>query len=311
MNDRKRNVKRVVTSDPKPGIKKLVVCMTTHDRLDCARINQEIIKLNYRTSIPIVHACSGSGYSEYLEDVLIDCQPEELKSGALSLLKKSIQTAMSMYSPEYIVHLEGDTWIMDEKVIHKIIDAMQANPSYILSASAWDGDALASNTLDKPKLLLKLRRIFASALRWVGIPYKIVFRDSLATQFFVFRTDKMMIKCIMDMQPQDELYLEQSFYRMFMRSFKEKNLLRLREREPVHPANRFVAEKLSLFSQHWPAKGTAINQFDSEHPLYIGESAEGKKETLLRFPDIRKGDNIKKLLLATNFDYYNPGASRC
>jgi hypothetical protein len=311
MNERKRHVKQVVTTYPNPGIKKLVVCMTTHDRLDCARINQEIIKLNYRTSIPIIHACSGSGYSEYLEDVLIDCQPEELKSGALSLLKKSIQTAISMYSPEYIVHLEGDTWIMDEKVIHKIINAMQANPSYILAASAWDGDALASNTLHKPKLSLKLRRIVACALRWVGIPYKIVFRDSLATQFFVFRTDKRMIQCIMDLQPCNDLYLEQSFFRMFMRYFREKNLFRLHEREPVHPANRFVSEKLSLFSQHWPARGTAINQFDSAHPLFIADDTDGKKETLLRFPDIRQGGHLQKLLLATNYDYYNPGAIRC
>lgn len=36
----------------------------------------------------------------------------------------------------------------------------------------------------------------------------------------------------------------------------------------------------------------------------------GKKEALLKFPQICRGESIQRLLNATSFDYYNPGASR-
>ena len=41
---------------------KAVVCMTNHERPDCARINMEIIKFNYPQPWAIVHACSDVTY---------------------------------------------------------------------------------------------------------------------------------------------------------------------------------------------------------------------------------------------------------
>ena len=54
--------------------RKAVVCMTTFNRIDCARINQEIIKLNYTNPFSIVHACSSSNYEKYLKDILVVCE---------------------------------------------------------------------------------------------------------------------------------------------------------------------------------------------------------------------------------------------
>lgn len=36
----------------------MVVCRTNHERPDCARINMEIVKLNYPEPWLIVHSCS-------------------------------------------------------------------------------------------------------------------------------------------------------------------------------------------------------------------------------------------------------------
>jgi hypothetical protein len=35
-----------------------------------------------------------------------------------------------------------------------------------------------------------------------------------------------------------------------------------------------------------------------------------QKETLLSFPHINRGEHLHKLLAATNYNYYNPGAVR-
>jgi len=300
---------------------KAVVCMTTFNRIDCARINQEIIKLNYAEPLPIVHACSSSNYEKYLEDVLVPCEqpavPQSqtsaigvLQYGALNLLKRSLASAMERFSPEYLVHLEGDTWIMDERVIHNIIAKMDREKELIICTSAWDEDLLAFDYLKQPSLTMRVGLWFAGFVRKLGYPHRLTCRDSLATQFFVIRTTPEMLQCFQTLEPIPGLDLEQALYRAFMARFAEHNILRQRVREPIHPFNRFVCEKLSLFSQHWPARGTANDTRAPTHPRYISPSSDGKRETLLKFASMRRGEHIQKLVNAETFEYYNAGASR-
>jgi len=300
---------------------KAVVCMTTFNRIDCARINQEIIKLNYTNPFPIVHACSSSYYEKYLEDVLAPCEQPSLpqsqasaiatlQHGALNLLKQSLAAAMEKFSPEYLVHIEGDTWIMDEQVIHNIIAKMDHNKKLMICTSAWDEDLLAFKYLKQPRLTTRLQLWFAGVVRKLGYPYRLTYRDSLATQFFVIRATPEMLECFQTLEPIPGLDLEQALYRAFMERFGEQNILRQRVREPIHPFNRFVCEKLSLYSQHWPARGTANDTRDPTHPRYISPTFDGKRETLLKFTSMRRGEYIQKLLNAQTFEYYNLGASR-
>ena len=289
---------------------RVVVCLTTFNRIDCARINQEILKLNYRNSFPIVHACSSSIYEQYLEDLLIRCEPGNLRAGALDLLQRSLEAAAAKFQPEYIIHLEGDTWIMDENIIHDIISEMDRNKSLMICTSAWDEDWLAFRYLKKPGALLKLHMQLAKSIRRFGVPYYLKCTDSLATQFFVIRAAPEVIDCFTLLKPIKGIDLEQALYRSFIQRFREHNILRLRVREPIHPYNRYVCEKLSLYSQHWPARGTAKDCRDPAHPRYISPSSDGKRETLLKCPSIREGKYIQRLLNAQSFDYYNQGASR-
>lgn len=305
----------------KERCRKAVVCMTTFNRIDCARINQEIIKLNYTKPFPIVHACSSNNYEKYLEDVLVVCEqpllPQAqapvittLQHGALNLLKRSLETATEKFSPEYLVHLEGDTWIMDERVIHNIIAKMDGKKELMICTSAWDEDQLAFDYLKQPSPTTRAHLWFAGFVRKLGYPYRLTCRDSLATQFFVIRATPEMLECLQTLEPIPGLDLEQAFYRAFMARFGEHNILRQKAREPIHPFNRFVCKKLSLFSQHWPARGTANDTRAPTHPRYIPPTFDGKRETLLQFPSIRHGGHIQKLLNAQTFEYYNFGASR-
>ena len=180
----------------------------------------------------------------------------------------------------------------------------------MICTSAWDEDHLAFKYLRQPRVTTRLHLRIAGVIRKLGYPYRLTCRDSLATQFFIIRATPEVLKCFRELKPIPGLDLEQALYRAFMAQFRDRNILRQRVREPIHPFNRFVCEKLSLYSQHWPARGTANDPRDPTHPRYVSPTLDGKRETLRRFPSIRRGEHIQKLLNAKTFEYYNVGASR-
>lgn len=300
-----------------------VVCLTTYNRVDCARINLELLKLNYARPFTVVHACSGE-WPPGLEDLLVRCaQPQAqtpemsrlerialLQRGALNLIQQGLQATRQAYAPRYIVHLEGDTWIMDEHVIHRALDRMDRDPRLMLYTSAWDEDLVAFDYLKRRDAKARFRLAWARLQRRLGRPAGLACRDSLATQFFIMRATPEMMDCFMSLQPIPGLDLEQALHRSFFRRFGERNLLRQREREPVHPFNRYVCRELSLYSQHWPARGTAGDLRDPTHPRFIPPTADGKQEILRRFGSCRRGEHLQRLLSADSVAYYNPGAPR-
>jgi spore coat polysaccharide biosynthesis protein SpsF (cytidylyltransferase family) len=115
---------------------KTTFCITTFNRVDCARINMEIIKLNYPNQWPIIHACSDKSYKKYIEDILVKCEPKAFQAGAFDLLRNSMLSATESYNPEYIVHLEADTWLMNQDFIEKYINLLSKNPNAIIASSS-------------------------------------------------------------------------------------------------------------------------------------------------------------------------------
>lgn len=93
----------------------VVVCLTSFNRTDCARISMEIIKLNWPRKWPVVHACADASYTRYIEDILVMREPKPLTRGAHDLLVASMETAVTKLKADYVVHLEADTWIFDQK----------------------------------------------------------------------------------------------------------------------------------------------------------------------------------------------------
>lgn len=254
-----------------------VICMTTHNRTDCAKINQEIIKLNYKLPFKIVHACSNLSYEPELEDLYLQLEPKPLQQGALSLLQSSIVAATKAFSPRYIIHLEADTWIMRERILHRILEKLDGHPEAMLCTSSWSNDLAAFEYLRKRTFKSRLRLAFARLARVLGNPIKLDSTDSLATQFFIMRTNHKVLECIQAIRPAEGLDLEHMFFIEFMSRFGKKNILYLKQREPLHPFNRYVCNKLSLYSQHWPARGFANDPRDTSHPYYVPPCAEGKR----------------------------------
>ena len=285
-----------------------VVCLTSHNRIDCARINQELIKLNYRQPLPIVHASSSADYTPCLEDRLVRCPPRPMAEGAIALLQRAMQVAAEDLGAEYLVHLEADTWLMDESVIHRLVARMRAERA-LLCASGWGVSRAVWFGWSR----------FA-ALRWAGrharrLAPVAAWPDGAAppltefgTQFFILHRDALPV--VMAMRAQAGQMVENSFFEAFVARHGLDRVVTLHEREPVHPANRHSCEALSLYAQHWPARGLAKDPRSAGHLLYVHPQADGKRESLQRFPLMQHGPHLQRLLQADNPDYYNPGALR-
>jgi hypothetical protein len=223
----------------------VVVCITTHDRTDCARINMEIVKLNYPDTWPIVHAFSGASYEHYLEDELVRCEPLPLVHGALNLLRESVRRAVEKYNPAYIVHLEADTWVFDQTVIDRYIDLLARDERACVAASSWSTDQRPEWRKSK-SVFKRFKFRIARVLERAGIDVGIRRRETLATQFFVAKNDKRFLDVLNGMEPVPGHSLERDFYLSVTRALGRRAIIGMPEREPVHPTNRHQCEKLSL-----------------------------------------------------------------
>lgn len=286
--------------------RKVAVCITTHDRVDCARINMEIMRLNYAEPWVIVHACSDAAYGKYLEDELVRCEPLGLTGGALNLLKQSIRLANEKFRPDYIVHLEADTWILDQGVINRYIGLLQAQPAALVAASSW---SLDQSLLWRARPWHKPKYYASRLLRAMGIRYGLRETDTLSTQFFVARNDARFAAAIDALQADEGFILENAFYRVLRRDFGAQAIIGMREREPVRPYHRYICEALSLYSQHWP---TVVPNPQPGRRVDPGShyGMPGKRETLRSFPALRSGPHMQRLLSDPDLSYYNGKAKR-
>jgi hypothetical protein len=280
---------------------KIVICITTHNRVDCARINMEIIKLNFDDAWPIIHACSNKNYKKYLEDVLIVCEEKKLQKGAFNLLKKSFEAANRLYSPEYIVHIEGDTWLMNQNIIIKYITYLKENPNKFLAASSWSFDK-TYKWKKSSNVLKKIKYVLGSFSKKAGLNFHIGWKKTFSTQFFIIKNTKNINQALFKIkEPNDTDHLEKYLYQSLVKKFGNNIFIKMSEREPVHPMHRDFCNDLELFCQHNP---TSILDNNSMEMVF------GKKEVLKKYNHLKQGKYMKKLLNSKNLDYYNHGAKR-
>lgn len=268
---------------------KIVICITTHNRIDCARINMEIIKLNFDNNWPIVHACSNVKYKKYLENKLVICDEQKLQKGAFNLLKKSFEAANFLYAPEFIVHVEGDTWLMNQNIIMKYITLLKKSPNKYIAASSWSFDK--TYKWKKSHCLLKrIKYQLGKLSKKAGLNFHIGWKNTFSTQFFIIRNTKIVNEALFNIEePKDTDYIEKYLYQSLVKKLGRNIFIRMVEREPVHPQHRDFCNDLELFSQHNPIE---------------------KKEVLQNYPNLRHGKFMNKLLNSKNLNYYNKGAKR-
>lgn len=278
---------------------RVVVCITSFNRVDCARILQEIIRLNWPKKWYVVHATADQTYQQYLEDILVVRDAKGLTLGALDLIKSSVQAAMSILPGgiDYIVHLEADTWISNQGVIDKYLHILSVNPKSIIAASSWSYDKVPL-LLAAPFFRRRVRGLILGKLRSLGFSCGIGDCDTVSTQFFIAKATQDFVNTIAHIEANDDDFLEKLVYTAIVKRFGKMAIIPMLEREPVHPAYRCVCEELSLATHHWPSSDT--------HPA----SLPGKKEWLAEQKFINVGPNMQRLLEDRDLAYYNENAPR-
>jgi hypothetical protein len=289
------------------------VCLTSYDRLDCARINQEIFKLNFSGPYTVVHASSGPEARPYLEDCFVRCTPQPHFAGALALMQRAISAARE-FEPGFLVVLEADTWLLDEQILQGFVGRMQADSALLMAACAW---------MTPPRnRLRRLARELVALARWPSerlrriatLPRRLRYDAvDFGTQFCIMRNHPFLLDLFCGMRSQSRRMIERQWFELFSAYFSFERVLRMREREPVHPYQRFACDRLCLHSEHWPAAGTYAGNHDPRSKAQVKTDAPGKREALERYPHIRKGECIQRLLRAntsTGLDWYNSGAQR-
>jgi hypothetical protein len=295
---------------PRP---KVVICMTNHERPDCARINQEIIKLNYAEPWLIVHACSDPTYQPHMEDVLVRCQPRTIIYGALNLLQQSCRAAVEVYNPQYLVHVEADTWVFNQDIIQRYIDRLDRDPKAFMAASTWSTDQRVQ-WRRQHRLFAKAKLGVAKVLNAMGNDFGVKRKQTLSTQFFIARNDPRLFSMLDSIQPTIENTLEYDFYQAFVKEFGKRGVIHITEREPVHPDNRHWCPSLTLHAQHWPEQLPRPANVPTDGTPMEGVTGQydipGKKEVLAAYGFKHLGPAMRQLLDAADTSYYNPKAKR-
>lgn len=280
-----------------------VVCITTFNRIDCARINTEIIKFHYPNQWPVVHACSSENYAKHIEDVLVSCTPKPLQAGAFDLLKNSILTAVDKYNPDFIIHFEADTWLFNQKFIENYIVRLSKHPDSLIASSSWSVDK-SVKWKNSTKLKKKLAYNIARLINTIGLKWHIGGKNTLASQFFILKNTKEFIDFFSALEgPTGSELLEKYLFSKITHEFGTKSIIWMKEREPVHPYHRDFCEAMDLYCQHYPSSEEILSKDGIN--LYLG-----KKEILQKYIKESQGAYINKLLKSKDTAYYNPDAKR-
>lgn len=280
------------------------VLLYTYDRVDDAKINEEIIRTVWPRApllerVPIVHAYNGEEAwwpERYLEDDLRRTENPGHFAGAELLLNTGIEVFGSMY-PEvtHVVVLASDTWCVRPEYIERVVRTMQKDGKY-LATCAW------GNKTDTDMFRIGMALdFFVADMRFV--------RQS---SFFPIRYQDFVERFSELLMYQDALpYLERVVAMRFKQSILKvselpsENLLKsvarahiyeMQEREPIHYRQRHLFKKpVGKRTMHWPAIGL-ITHHDAE-----------EKRRVLRTYKLSGGAEMQRFLRANDLSYFNGG----
>ncbi len=122
----------------------VAVLVSTHDHLDDARINMEIVRVVWPqefANVALVHAYNGKpgGWTPYLEDLLVEVALGQSHfTGAADLLDAGL-TAIACGFPEvqHVVCVASDSWLYRPERVRTIIEDMRRN-NLCVAAASWE-----------------------------------------------------------------------------------------------------------------------------------------------------------------------------
>lgn len=276
----------------------LGVLIYTHNRVDDAKINMEIIRSIWAnpklfSDIKIVQAYNGEKNwypKKYLEDDLIRIKNSGHFQGAAELIDAGIKKFIEKYKKiDYIIVVSSDTWNVKPRYVYSILEKMKKDEFY-LATCAW-GLPNRNNIADVGMAV----DFFVIDLKWTK-KYKMFpinyndFYKKYGELLLYYKGGNVMLekllfaRYIQAIKRQEKKDVSPRFW-----AIKKINLFN--DREPVHSCidkNGFWIRKM-----YWSKMG-----------LLTHHDPKPKKEILKRLK-ITDGKNIKKLLNSKKLDYYN------
>jgi hypothetical protein len=281
-------------------MKKIGVLIYTHNRVDDAKINIEIIrnvwqKSSYFKNIKIVHSFNGQKewYSKkYLEDDLVISKNTWHFQGASDLIDAGINKFEK--NIDYVIVLASDTWLINPPYVENLLEKMEKSELY-LATCAW---GLVGR--NNPKDVGIATDFFIIDIKWAKkhrmfpINYG-QFHRKYKDLFLYQNCGNVMLEKLALSHFVEAVGREQKFDGSARKRAFEKILI-MEEREPVH--SKIRKDGTWIRKMYWPKMGLLTHH----------EPALKKK--ILKEKNIKDGLNIKRLLSSSNLDYFNDGVKK-
>jgi hypothetical protein len=276
----------------------VAVIISTHNRVDDARINMEIIREVWKKAslfgeVKIIHSYNGKKewYPEaYLENLLVRTENRGHFQGAADLLDQGFMKIKEQdWNIDYVIFLAADTWLTKPDFIEQIINEMKLK-NLSLATNMWD--ALPNKTVKSLKTMAVDFFIldYNLALKWNIFPLHFeVFRNKYK-DLFSYQGKRIMLekyfigRFVRAVQ-------EESNYEFEPSTITSRNVKIIAEREPVH--ERVDENGQWVRKMYWPQIGLITNHDPSE------------KKMILKNLGLEVGPSCKKLIHSQNLDYYN------
>lgn len=280
-----------------PALPKVGVIIYTFDRIEDARINQEIIRKVWPQAglvdVTVVHAYNGHVQwypKKYLEDSIIRRSNPGHFQGAAELIDTGAACFKNHYpNTEYVIVLAADTWCVKPSYIAGLIKQM-AEDGLPLATCAWNRPGLRglAETGCATDFFIYDQR-WASQYMLFPIKYQ-QFRKKYGELLLYYRGSNVS--------------LEKLFFARFIQALDRidpkdvgrrdlalQKILRMKEREPIH-ANTWQRHGYNA------ASGT------------ISYHEPSQKRRLLKRLKVTAGPALQKLLDSKNLEYYNPSGNK-
>lgn len=260
----------------------------SYHHLDDARIQQEISKQLYAPVFGgtyLVHSHNGSrsfGYRPYLEDKLLRLKNRGHFQGACDLVNAGVKHFISLHQPhiKYVLVTAADTWCLNATFLKHLLKEMEQNKK-VLTVASW------SRNQSPNKISGFSTDFFIINLDWAK-------RTKIfPLQYAQFRKKFKDLFTVLWQMPNVEMCFQFQYSKYFMTHYKDNDiwrtrdalLRRLEEREPIHRngIRRFDWPRLGLFTNPYPKS----------------------KQQALRKMHVNLGPFSRKLIRATNLNYYN------
>lgn len=263
----------------------------TFDRLDDARIQQEISTSLYSKAfggVHLVHAYNGEesfGYTPYLENRLIVRQNKGHYRGAVDLINAGLAFFDEADLPEirYVLVTASDTWVVNVDFLQSLLADMEAN-GRVIAASSWRTEwpaQIHGFSLD----------CFVIDRHWN--------REAaiFPLDYDAFYEKYADILGLMYIPPIPEAAFQTSYHGHFLARYKDNDVLRQRDLR-----FRRIAERDPAAIRE-NVRGRELTGIWHTH------SALEKRE-LLRNLGLKCGEHSGRLMMSEDYNYFNaPGSS--